>query len=120
MTEPIKFPKNFKKTVNEDDDVVKTVEDVDNHMFAVRSYHMDEAVTFIADTIFQNLAIAGFNIDVDNPKSIKDIAMLLESLKSLMMRHYEMTHPIQHIAEIMFEPDDEGTMMMKAPKNDNL
>lgn len=120
MTEPIKFPKTFKKTESEDDDVIKTIEDVDNHMYVVKAYHIAETASFIAESIFHNLTLGGFDLEMENPKNHKNIAMLMESLKSLMMDYHDMEHPIQHIAETLFEVGDDGIMIMKVPKNDTV
>lgn len=120
MAEITKFPKTFKKPQIVDDDVISSIEDVDAHMFGVKIYHIAETGAYLADNIFHNLALSGFDLDMDKPESHRDIAMLMETLKSLMMRHHDMEHPIQHITDKLLDKDADGNMIMKVPKNDNL
>ena len=82
-----------------------SLEDVQNNLNMMKHYHIQETITTIVPIIFNHLDIAGFGIiEEDVDLDIKDGALIVESLRSLMMKHYDMHHPFQQVAEAIFQP----------------
>lgn len=71
---------------------------------------MQETLTNIIPMIFTNLDISGFALGDDDPKedeTLKDGALIVESIRSFMCKYYGIYHPFQKLAETIFENDDE-------------
>lgn len=98
----VAFPKAYsgpKETI--------TVEDVDNKIDTIKQYHIQETLTNIIPIIFTNLDISGFSIDDDfqEDKTLKDGALIVESIRSFMCKYYGIYHPFQKLADNVFESD---------------
>ncbi len=101
----VSFPKS--KSVSKD----ITVEDIQHNMSMMRHYHVQETIQNLVPMIFNQLDIAGFGLIEDDPEhDIKDGAFIVEALRSLMLKHYDMHHPFQQVAEAIFipHPKEEG------------
>lgn len=101
----VSFPKG--KTVSKD----ITLEDIQHNMDMMRHYHIQETIQNLVPMIFNQLDIAGFGLiedDVDH--DVKDGALIVEALRSLMLKHYDMHHPFQQVSEAIFvpHPKEEG------------
>lgn len=101
----VSFPKG--KGVSKD----ITLDDIQHNMDMMRHYHIQETIQNLIPMIFNQLDIAGFGLiedDVDH--DIKDGAFIVEALRSLMLKHYDMHHPFQQVAEAIFipHPKEEG------------
>lgn len=101
----VSFPKG--KSTSKD----ITIEDIQHNMDMMRHYHIQETIQNLVPMIFNQLDVAGFGLiedDVDH--DIKDGALIVEALRSLMLKHYEMHHPFQQVAEAIFipHPKEEG------------
>lgn len=95
----VSFPKG--KSINKD----ITLEDIQHNMDMMRHYHIQETIQNLVPIIFNQLDIAGFGLiedDVDH--DVKDGALIVESLRSLMLKHYDMHHPFQQVANAIFIP----------------
>lgn len=95
----VSFPKG--KDANRD----ITLEDIQHNMDMMRHYHIQETIQNLVPMIFNQLDIAGFGLiedDVDH--DVKDGALIVEALRSLMLKHYDMHHPFQQVAEAIFIP----------------
>lgn len=101
----VSFPKG--KTVSKD----ITLEDIQHNMDMMRHYHIQETIQNLVPIIFNQLDIAGFGlIEDEEDLDVKDGALIVEALRSLMLKHYDMNHPFQQIAEAVFipHPTEEG------------
>jgi len=101
----VSFPKG--KSTSKD----ITIEDIQHNMDMMRHYHIQETIQNLVPMIFNQLDVAGFGLiedDVDH--DIKDGALIVEALRSLMLKHYDMHHPFQQVAEAIFipHPKEEG------------
>jgi hypothetical protein len=88
-----------------------TIEDIQHNMSMMRHYHVQETIQNLVPMIFNQLDIAGFGLIEDDPEhDIKDGALIVEALRSLMLKHYDMHHPFQQVAEAIFipHPKEEG------------
>jgi len=88
-----------------------TLEDIQHNMDMMRHYHVQETIQNLVPMIFNQLDLAGFGLiedDVDH--DVKDGALIVEALRSLMLKHYDMHHPFQQIADAVFvpHPKEEG------------
>lgn len=118
MNDIVQFPKTFKTHPdNQSDDTFTSIEDVDNRMYAVKAYHITEVSTHLAETFFNGLQICGFPLDLENMETHKDIAFLMETMKSMMMRHYGMTHPLHSFVEEKFIVGDDEMIQMVVEKD---
>lgn len=100
---------SFPKGKNASKDI--TLEDIQHNMDMMRHYHIQETIQNLVPMIFNQLDIAGFGLiedDVDH--DVKDGALIVEALRSLMLKHYDMHHPFQQVAEAIFvpHPKEEG------------
>lgn len=86
------------------------LEEIHHNLDMMRHYHIQETIFNLAPLIFNHLDIAGFGLSEDEDDDIKDGAFIIESLRSLMFKHYGMYHKFQDLSENIFssEKDDEG------------
>lgn len=103
----IEFPRDKMGSPNR----LPTAENVKENIDAVKMMHIQETISLIAPLLFQQLSMAGFEIDdEDNEDSYKDSAFLIESLRSILFRYYELDHPFQKISENVFKSEENGLL----------
>lgn len=79
----------------------------------VKLNHINEALETIVPMLFNNITIAGFDIipeEEDDDDNLKDNALVVESIRSILCKYYEMKHPLQEIADKFFISKDEGVL----------
>ena len=90
--------------------IEKTVIDVN----MVKIHHINEALNTIIPMLFNNITIAGFDIIPDNDEeedqNIKDNALVVESIRSILLKYYEMKHPLQEVADNFFINKEHGVL----------
>lgn len=95
------FPKenkNIKKIIS--------IDEINHNVEMMSHYHIQETITNIIPIIFNQLEVAGFYLgDDDDEESIRDGAFVVEALRSLMCKHYEIYHPFQKVVENIFEKE---------------
>lgn len=103
----IKFPKT---NLNNTAIPLITIENVDHNVEMMRQYHIQETIITLAPIIFNQLEIAGFQLPDDSSKDIKDGAFVIEAIRSIMCKHYNIYHPFQQLADSVFvrDPTDEN------------
>ena len=62
----------------------QNIEEVQSNIEAIRQIHVEETVSLLAGVMFDNLILAGFNFNPDNDSYTKDVALVFESLKSMI------------------------------------
>jgi hypothetical protein len=62
--------------------------------------------------IFNQLEVAGFIFDEDE-LGVKDGAFIIESIRSLLCKHYGIYHPFQRIVDVALLEDVENINMLK-------
>lgn len=72
----------------------------------VRSERIDDMLSELIPMVLSILHTSGF--DVYDLQYAKDNAMLFESLKALMMKIYNMDHPLHPVAETIFSVSSSG------------
>lgn len=85
-------------------DEVEFLKEITTNIETMKLYHIQETLSNLIPMIFTQLEVAGFNTDED-VIDIKDGALLIETLRAIMCRHYNITHPFHTISENVFYPD---------------
>lgn len=108
----IVFPKqnrNYNKPIS--------IEEINQNVEMMNHYHIQETISNLVPLIFTQLEIAGFSLedmgDEFSDDTIRDGAFLIESLRSLMCKHYGLYHPFQKIVDNVFIPDQTETGALK-------
>jgi hypothetical protein len=82
----------------------------------VKYNHINEVLETIIPMLFNNMELAGFQIvpqnDEEEDPNIKDGALIVESIRSLMCKYYGMQHPFQDLAESLFNPNQDGSFAL--------
>ena len=112
----------FPKSYNGPKEAV-TPEDIDKKIDFMKQFHIQETITTIATMVFNQLDISGFSfadeLD-DGTDTIKDGALIIESLRSIMCKHYGIYHPFQKLSEEIFYHDGEDPNLLKIADNLNI
>jgi len=105
MDNIIKFPESKIIRFGQEPISAESVEDKVN---ILKEHHVNETLSVIMPMLFTSLDSAGFSFDPDGiDNTIKDGALVLESLRSIMYKYYEIPHPFQLIADNLFIEDPE-------------
>lgn len=104
------FPKQY---VNSDRNITiapQTIEDVKYSLENIKQLHIQECLEIVVPIMFDRLAAAGFQPS-DDLEFVKDGALIVESIRSFLLKSYSVNHPLQLVAEHFFEQtDDEGNL----------
>jgi hypothetical protein len=90
-----------------------TVEKTTYDVTMVKMNHINEALETIIPMLFNNITIAGFDIvpdEEDDDSNLKDNALVVESIRSILCKYYDMKHPLQDVAEEFFFHKEEGVL----------
>ena len=80
-------------------------------MDLIRQVHIQETLELVVPKLFENFSMAGFGTDDESMEFLKDGAMVVEAARSFLCKVSGMSHPLQLIAENMFEQvDAEGNL----------
>jgi imidazole glycerol phosphate synthase subunit HisF len=113
----IQFPK---QNNNQNRDEV-VIEEITRNVEMMKHYHIQETISNLAPLIFNNLEIAGFGIsDDEDPEILRDGAFIVEAIRSILCKHYDIYHPFQQIADNIFEPDTEEEGVLRIVEKLNL
>ena len=87
----------------------QTLEEVQKKTKIVKHIHIQNVLDAINDTLLQQIVAAGFDIKVDEEDFDKDVAFLMESLRSLLCKASDVYHPFQKLADNTFN-EEEGLL----------
>ena len=116
MDNVIQFPKKN----NNDKFVPNDLEEIEERMEDLKLVHIQETLLPVLHNLFSSLAVAGFDFGTDEDEVdpyIKDGALVVESLKSMLCKHHGIFHPLTMLAEHMFVPDEEEEGAFKISEN---
>jgi hypothetical protein len=86
----------------------QTIEEVADNLELVRQVHIQEALELVIPKLFETLSMAGFTPEDDREvEFLKHGAMVVEATRSFLCKVSGMPHPLQLIAENLFEQIDE-------------
>lgn len=99
-----------------------SIEEINENVNMVKYYHIQETIENLVPIIFNTLEVSGFDViyDEDDVSNISDGALIVESIRAILCRHYGIFHPFQVIAENVFEEDDEGAGSLKIKDSLNI
>lgn len=88
-----------------------TMEQVEENLDLVRQVHIQETLELVMPKVFESFSMAGFGTEDESMDCLKHGAMIVESARSFLCKLSGLSHPLQLIAENMFEQvDDEGNL----------
>ena len=97
MATVLKFPHQNKK--------VPSAEELDVNIEAYKLSKVDIVADELYEDLFTKMHLFGFDTTKDS--DYKDVALVVESIRSLLCKTYGVTHPLQQFAEksVTFEVD---------------
>ena len=98
----------------------QNLEEVQSNLETIRQVHIEEAMNLVATVVFDNLLLAGFSFDPDDDSMIKDVALMLESLRSLLSKYHNLEHPFHRVANEIFALQKNGTVICLESKLEKL
>jgi len=105
----IQFPGKMREMPKNVDEIIEKVD-------TIKHLHVQEVLSTIVPIIFNQMAAAGFDFIDDEEAgeviNIKDGAFLVEALRSIMLKHYGIDHPMQTLAENLFKEDTENSVLL--------
>jgi hypothetical protein len=106
----ILFPSTYKHPPRNLDEVINSVD-------TMKQVHIQETISTIVPIIFQSLAASGFDFGIDEETDdvpeLKDGALLVEAMRSMLCKQYKIYHPFQDIAENAFFLEKDGLLVVK-------
>lgn len=103
MSNVIQFPKSKNNTPPQ------TIEEMVADIDRLRRDHADEIANSMIPQLIGMYMSNG--VDVDQHEYIKDVSMIVESMKSLLYKYFDIDHPFHDMIESVFEfsyNDDES------------
>ena len=107
--EIIKFPK---QNIRQNELDLPSLEDLEQEDAENTEIAIDRATEIVASAAIERLMMIGYPIKVQHGK---DICMMIESIRSLMHRYYDKEHCFHPLADMSFEPSDNGAMKFNEP-----
>jgi len=107
----IEFPNKNKLLTGEPKDMIEVTLNVNQ----IRFNHINETLQAVVPMIFSNIELAGFDFipnEDDEDPNIKDGALLVECLRSMLCKHYNIEHPLQRVAEELFIRQDDDSFTL--------
>lgn len=95
MTNILQFPTN---------DRIVTKDDVYDRINEVKNTHIDETLELVIPMLLNQFMLLGFDLDYMN--NAKDIALIVEAIKSMLSKYYGMEHSIQDIIDKLVTEDE--------------
>jgi hypothetical protein len=88
----------------------QSINEVEETVDVVRQVHIQQALEQVIPMLFDNLSLAGFQPS-NEMDFLKDGALIVEAARSFLNKTYGMSHPLQIIAENLFEQvDSDGNL----------
>lgn len=112
MSNVVQFPKEKRGSPPQ------SMDEVHDNLENVRHVHVDETMAIIAEVIFDNLSLSGFNFTPEDETYVKDVALAFEAITSMLYKYHSMDYPLQIVADQLFTLQDDGTVIFSG-MNDN-
>lgn len=84
-----------------EDAAPQTVEEIVDRITQTRKDHVFAVMEDIIPEFIH--VFGGFGIDINDDKYVKDVAMIIESIKSLLHRQYKLEHPFHTMVDNIFQ-----------------
>jgi hypothetical protein len=98
-------------------------EKIATDMSMVKFNHINETLQMLIPKLFNDISLAGFDVvpeEEDDNENLKDSAMVVESVRSILCKYYGIKHPIQEIAQSFFIEKEDGTISVTKHLDLNL
>lgn len=96
MTDNVVIFPGFKK-----DSPPQSVEEIADKVTQTRKEHVDGVMN---DLIPEFIHLFGaYGLDVSSDEYIKDVAMIMESIKAMVSKQYRLTHPFHEMVDNIFD-----------------
>ena len=99
----IKFPKENK---NPPPPPMPEVVDPAADREKIYKLKIDNLTMVVLDSILEQFEVSNFRFDFHSDKHLKDLALLVESIKSILHKYYDMEYPLHALVEQLFTIDD--------------
>jgi hypothetical protein len=90
----------------------QTFEEVHNRVQGLKMRRIDDATEALMMMLFDGMALAGFNFQVDGGYD-KDIALVVEGLRSLLCAHDGICHRLQDVARKVIDRSPESNVRLR-------
>ena len=107
----IVFPKPNKRF----DSHISTMEDVEESIEMVKYFHIQETLENSIPRLFDAFVVSGFDPE-DNIEMVKHGAFVVEACRSYLSKIRDLYHPLQVVAENIFDEDEEGEIQVSETK----
>lgn len=98
----------------------QTVEEIVDQVTQTRKEHVEGVVNDLIPELIQ--LFGSYGLDVNSDENIRDVAMVMESIKSLLARQYRLPHPfhemVDNIFEFSYNEDSSVAYTYKLPKDE--
>ena len=115
MDNVIKFPKKNNRQVSLETNNVDEKK-IKSNILEMKLNHINEALLIILPQLFSNIDMVGASASDFDPENIddaKEINLIAESIRGILYKYYEIPHPFQHLADELFEYDEEKNVKIK-------
>ena len=79
----------------------QTVEEIADRVTQTRKEHVDGVVNDLIPDIIH--VFGTYGLDITSDEYIKDVAMVMESIKAMISRQYRLEHPFHNMVDNVFE-----------------
>lgn len=91
----IAFP-GFKR-----DSAPQSVEEIVDRVTQTRKDHIEMIMNDVIPDLIH--MFGSYGIDINSDESVKDVAMIMESVKSMVSRQYRLPHPFHEMVDNIFD-----------------
>jgi len=107
----IKFPFQSKHVTKH-----VTLEETEKGINMIKYNHINSTLSTIVPMLFNNMELAGFHVvpeygDNDDTH-LKDGSLVVESIRSILCKYYDLKHPFQDLANNIFESIGEDSLKL--------
>lgn len=79
-----------------------SIESVKENLENTKFYHIEETIELIIPNLMNQISMAGFNFE-QKEDMFDDSIFVMEAIRSLLNKYYEIYHPFQTITDNVFE-----------------
>lgn len=115
MDNVIKFPKKNNRLKNTNEKNIDEIK-IKSNIKEMKLNHINEALLIILPQLFSNIDMVGSSaadFDPENIDDAKEINLIAESIRGILYKYYEIPHPFQHLADEVFEYDNEKNVRIR-------
>lgn len=91
----------------------QTLDEIRDAADDVALFHVDELLGPLISILLETIECAGFDIHPGEEFCVKDMAFVVTTLRSLLLKSRGISHPFQRIAEETFESLGGGDVIIK-------